>query len=663
MESIGHALRPATPRRLPVHLALLLLTLLTAIPLHAALAAPAAVTAAQSVASSTDEATLAERYAPIAELKQQTAACDEEGEPYLPAPVTVVLNDPSVVLRKDDGNKNIANDPLVKRAPTVADLAGKDETYYLDLPGNPRSAGCTYEQFSKAKMNGQQPVVYAHIATQAGHPGIALQYWFYYVFNRFNNFHESDWEMVQLTFDGPTVADALNQQPKEVAFAQHSGGEVAKWDDAKVKKDGNHLIVYPAAGSHATYYGSHVYLGWGEHGSGLGCDVTTGPSTRTPLQVQLTPDHPTTTGPFAWLTYEGKWGEKDSFPYDGPTGPNMKTQWAEPFTWQDGLRQSSLALPNQHTIGPNPTNFFCSAVATGAGIFVLHKHYPWLTYSLGGLLVLIPLGLIFLMRRTLAAAVALFWRHAAVFLGLGAVMVVLGTIANEIEDPIRRLPLGGAFFSVTDFFSPSQVLFPTGGAFQQFIGWTIVTPAIVFAVAEIQAGRRPRVLACYRAALTRFWTIIRAAALASLIVLGLTITIIGIPWAVVKGVRWLFLTQAIMLRGSTWREARHVSQRAVIGYWWRTAALSGAIAIALGLIAPLIGIVVLIWVFPSAVVANLVSGVIYALLFPLIGITMTLWFQRLEAAPAKHRFWSRLTARLRGGAPAARQPEIAPETP
>lgn len=648
----GGRLQSAARSRLLLRLAPLgLLLLVLAMPkkVEAAPAAPVptdAITitggrAQSSAAGLPDEQTLAERYAPIAELKQQTAACDEVGEPYLPSPVTAVLGDPSVVLRRDDGNRNTADGPIVKRAPTVQDLAGKDETYYLDLPGDPRNPGCTYEQYSKAKMSGQAPVVYAHIATEADHPGIALQYWFFYVFNRFNNLHESDWEMIQLTFDGTTVAEALTQQPTAIAFAQHSGGEIAKWDDAKVKKGGDHPIVFPAAGSHATYYGSHVYLGWGEHGSGLGCDNTTGPSTRTPLHVQLVPNTPTTTGPFAWLTYEGKWGEKDSFPFDGPTGPNMKDQWTEPFTWQDALRKSSLALPTQRTIGPNPTNFFCEAVTTGAGIFTLHKHYPWITYTLAALLVLAPITLIMLMRQTLAAAMTLFVRHAGVFLGLGAVMIVLGTIANEVEGPMRQLPLGGTLIDLMDLFSPSQVLFQTGGAFQQFIGWIIVTPAVIFVVAQVQAGHVPSVLASYRAALGRFWTLIRATALSGLIIIGLVITIVGIPWAVVKVVRWLFLTQAVVLKNSSWREARLVSERAVVGRWWRAAALSLSIAIALGLIAPLIGIVVLIWVVPSPLVANLVSGAVYALLFPLIGITMTIWFQRNErAATAKRSRWN-----------------------
>ena len=44
-----------------------------------------------------------------------------------------------------------------------------------------------------------------------------------------------------------------------------------------MQKEGTHPIVYPAAGSHATFYDSAVYIENGQHGSGVGCDNTTEP--------------------------------------------------------------------------------------------------------------------------------------------------------------------------------------------------------------------------------------------------------------------------------------------------------------------------------------------------------------------------------------------------
>jgi hypothetical protein len=78
--------------------------------------------------------------------------------------------------------------------------------------------------------------------------GIAIQYWFYYWFNHFNDLHESDWEMIQLAFDAPTPRGALTRGPKVVAYAQHGGGETAGWEDAKVEKEATHPVVYVASG-------------------------------------------------------------------------------------------------------------------------------------------------------------------------------------------------------------------------------------------------------------------------------------------------------------------------------------------------------------------------------------------------------------------------------
>ena len=64
------------------------------------------------------EQQLAERYAPIVGLKEHEP-CASTGEPYRPVPVETVLGQPDVVLLGPDGT-------VVKKAPTAADLYGKD---------------------------------------------------------------------------------------------------------------------------------------------------------------------------------------------------------------------------------------------------------------------------------------------------------------------------------------------------------------------------------------------------------------------------------------------------------------------------------------------------------------------------------------------------------
>ena len=65
----------------------------------------------------------------------------------------------------------------------------------------------------------------------------------------------------------------------------------------KVQKEGTHPIVYPAAGSHATFYDSAVYVQNGQHGSGVGCDNTSEPLRELRPRPVLLPETASEQGP------------------------------------------------------------------------------------------------------------------------------------------------------------------------------------------------------------------------------------------------------------------------------------------------------------------------------------------------------------------------------
>jgi hypothetical protein len=310
---------------------------------------------------------LAGKYAPVVMVRSQdNGVCDTSEEQYAPpTSVDAVLGDPSVRLLMHDAHGT----RLVERAPTATDLAGLGNGYYLDLPGNPLKPGCTYaKDFAALRRAGRAPAVaYAHIARETGHSGFALQYWFFYYFNQFNDLHEGDWEGMQITFDVDTPRAALTASPSQIVLFQHSGGEYAGWDDAKVEKQGTHPVVYSAAGSHATFYGSPLYLGNGQGGSGVGCDNTTMPLTTVRPRAVLLPDRASTHGRFAWLDYTGRWGQGEAGFSNGPAGANTKTVWTEPFTWMDGTRSSSPTVPAGTLVGPSVATAFCGAVAHVTG--------------------------------------------------------------------------------------------------------------------------------------------------------------------------------------------------------------------------------------------------------------------------------------------------------
>ena len=146
---------------------------------------------------------------------------------------------PLVVLQHIQGKNRRA----ITNAPTAAQIAGLDDTYFLNLPGDPITNDCGYARdFAALKKAGKAPAVtYARLAGQAGTNGLVVQYWFFWYFNQFNDVHEGDWEMIQIAWDGTSsVEDALARAPDRIALAQHGGGELARWSSSKLQREGDH---------------------------------------------------------------------------------------------------------------------------------------------------------------------------------------------------------------------------------------------------------------------------------------------------------------------------------------------------------------------------------------------------------------------------------------
>ncbi len=317
--------------------------------------------AGPAYADASAEQQLLEKYAPVVVVRTQSTACGE-GEAYLPTSVASVLGRQGVVLRGPNG--------VTIDSPTAADLAGKGEGWYLDLPGNPLNPGCDYEKWFDEGP--RDATVHGRVTTDPDHPGkVVLQYWFWWVFNDWNDKHEGDWEMIQVVVPADSVEAALQTTPESIAFAQHEGSEVAAWTDPKVHKDGDHVAVYPGQGSHAAYYTQAQWFGKSA-AAGFGCDSTLAPGTLVRPAVVVLPA--SATGEFAWLDYTGRWGQKAPSFNNGPTGPNTKTQWAHPITWQEEEgRPSAVDLP---PLGGPATTGFCSLTASGSLLFVQFLDSP-----------------------------------------------------------------------------------------------------------------------------------------------------------------------------------------------------------------------------------------------------------------------------------------------
>lgn len=592
----------------------------------------------QNMTQSSPEQQLVERYVPIVGLKNQTEMCDQNGEPYLPVSVDAVLGQPDVVLKKNTSSSS-RSDKVVTTAPVAADLYGKGADYYLDLPGNPRHAGCDYERWFKSE-NGDLPAsIYAHIVSD-GRSQLVIQYWFYYIFNDFNNTHESDWEMMQVLFDVGTVDDALEADPVAVSFAQHGGGETANWTDDKLQRDDTHPIVYSAAGSHASQYGDAVYLGWGEDGTGFGCDTTTGPTTLITLQPILLPSHePDPDGQFAWLNFTGRWGDRQGGEYNGPTGPATKTQWRSPFLWQKGLRTSSLEVPAAKTFGPAPTEAFCSVTAWGSNIYrQVGNSTPKLMSAAGAILIAIAM-VIALTWPTIMKAFRLYLRAWPTLLVIGALLVPIGILFNGFQFLATRLPPGSMMMALLEntpgaYYAVALLLL----IFQNLASLVITGPMVIEVFEDIQKGRSSKLRDIWNRTRVHTPDLLRSLGYGTAIIVLLSMTLIGVPIAVWLAVRWYFIPQATMLDGATGKNALERSAASVQGRWWRVALTVVAMLSLAAVPGVIIGWGFLILGHSSVQFTNGLSSLLYMVTVPisLLGITLVYKGQaakRREPAP------------------------------
>ena len=470
-------------------------------------------------------------------LKAQSGPCDSDGEQFVPAPVSVVLGNPAVQLLRGP-SKDQSGFAVVAKAPTASQVAGLGKTYYLDIPGDPLHAGCTYEEASRELMQGKSPTVYAHVLGEPGVKGVALQYWFFWYFNQFNDVHEGDWEMIQIAWDGTSsVEDALARAPDRIALAQHGGGELASWSSSKLQREGDHPKIYPASGSHATYYDDALWLGTGQNGSGFGCDDSTAPSRRVTVDAVVVPNGDVRSGPFAWLSYEGKWGQYEPALNNGPDGPAQHSQWREPFRWMDGLRSSSPEVPLGSSFGPSVTGVFCGVIATGSIAYNRLSRHPGVIYLLIAGIVLLA---IYLTRRTawspapvvpldqprrtgqiLTAAARVYGVRGRELLALGAVFVPLSAVAALLQQLIFENRFVDALGHSTASDAASAAIALIIGTFSAAVAYTLVVALVSVVLRDELAGSRPGWRPAYTTVARRLWPLVTTQLLVTFALIGL----------------------------------------------------------------------------------------------------------------------------------------------
>jgi hypothetical protein len=596
-----------------------------------ALAATVALVAAPTAtADLADETALAEKYAPVVRLVEQPEECGP-GEPYIPTDVDVLFGDPTVALR---GPWNAFD--LVKIGPGADDLAGLYE-YHLDFPGNALDPGCTYELWARRLTEGSEPVVYAHVVSEPAYAGkVALQYWFFYPFNDFNNTHEGDWEMIQLVFDADDASAALATEPTSVGYSSHEGAERSDWtDEEKLDRVGTHPVVYPAAGSHANKFTEALYLGSSAE-AGVGCDDTRGPHRELRPSVKTIPSDAAAAGEaFPWITFEGRWGELQKAFYNGPTGPNLKTQWTTPIEWSEGWRDRSYAVPTAGLLGTDATDLFCSGVAAGSRALTRLVSNPLpMLLLIAGLLALLAFVVIrvtwtptaphrIARRRSfgqiLSASARMYVKRPRLFLGIGLLMLPIGLVIAVLQWlVIQALDLVAAVTGEAAGIAAFLAL--VIGTTLTLLALSFVMAATACALVELDEGRPIDATNAFRLAAARLRPLLGATALFVLVWVVLTATAVLIPVALWLAIRWSLLAPVVELEGGTGRAALRRSARLVRGRWFRVAGLVGVGAAVALTIGPLLGVLLIFATAAPLALLNIVAGLVYALALPFVAL-------------------------------------------
>jgi len=256
---------------------------------------------------------IAEQYAPILYF--------EQGEMCYPVDVSYHID--NSYLYQFTGDEPL----LIDESPSDLNLSVYvTGDYYLDnVLGTTDDENIIQDYQNKFSTLGYR--VYCHIRQSGG--TTVVQYWMFYAFNKGElNQHEGDWEMVQIVLSGGT--------PTDVMYSQHHGGQRATWD--QVERDGDHIKVYVARGSHANYLRS--YSGkFGVASDIVGANGKILESGDYTLELLESQD---------WLNFAGRWGEFDSYEdvfrgKVGPPGPMYRedgVMWNSPVDWGNGLSQA-----------------------------------------------------------------------------------------------------------------------------------------------------------------------------------------------------------------------------------------------------------------------------------------------------------------------------------
>ena len=368
----------------------------------------------------------------------------------------------------------------------------------------------------------------------------------------------------------------------------------------------------------------------------MGCDDTRNAGLVMSPTVRTIPSDSAAAGSqFPWIGFQGRWGEQQPAFFNGPTGPNLKTQWTAPITWSQAWRDRAYAVPAGGVLGTRTTDFFCGAMAAGSRLLwrAVSNPLPTVVAVLAVLTAIIwalrkatwrPAAPLRLAHRrswgqVLTAAARMYAAHPRLYLGIGLVLLPISLVITGIQAVLLTT---SQFLGVDDqgaaagFFVLVAI---TIGSMLTWLGLGIVQAVTARAMVEMDAGRQLGLTAAFRLAAAHgrvLWSIAIFVVVTSL----LTSSVILIPFAIWFAVRWSLVVPAVVLENQRPLPAFQRSARLVRGHWVKVATLTivlGLIAVVLG---PLVGTALILATSLPLSILNIIAGVVYVLTMPYVAL-------------------------------------------
>lgn len=189
-------------------------------------------------------------------------------------------------------------------------------------------------------------------------------------------------------------------------------------------------------------------------------------------------------------------------------------------------------------------------------------------------------------------AIGLYRRNFRLFLSIGAVVLVPAGVLQLV----LALLAGEAGLSV---FAISSLLWWFLSIVVAVVSYAAVISTMAIAASERWLDRPMTVGEAYRRTFSRIGPLLGLLLVYALVIVGLSVTIIGIPFAIYLFVAWLLSIQVLLVEGSGIRAALSRSRDLVGGHWWRVVGIVVLLAIIQGVISAFFSLPATIFGFGS----------------------------------------------------------------